>query len=659
MFRQPSEAPTPTQRSSDEQEASRAGDAGSATHAGPGPQPTPGPNPWSGVLAVQCRMAGADAAVMLRLPSGEGEPQVEATFVAPTPPGQQGVAKPALSDDWWRPMLEHADKVKPLGRAVVSQRREAPESWSVMLWAGEAEGVGRRLEVFAVRASDQRELGHRVSLLEVSRTLIDLRTAQATADRAQAQAAAGEAVLTGITAFNAAGKCRAAAMALCNDLARRLEAERVSLGFGAGDAVHLHTVSDTEHVQRRMSVSRDIEAAMEEAVDQDAAVPWPCDPTLPIVARAAGELASRHGAKHIVTLPLRGATRHESSGDEAEAVGALTIEREVDRAITADELDEVRRVLDLVTPRLLELRERDRWVGARWASGVRWVGAMAVGPKHTWAKLLAVAVFAVAAVVTIGRGTDWVESSFVIEPVVQRVVPAPADGYLQDAFVEPGDEVIGGETVLGRLDTSELEVRLAQLVAERSAATSEADMAWREGDAAKRLVAQARADEISAQIDLVNYQIERAELIAPIDGVVVMGDWRKELGTPVEKGRVLFEVAPLDRYRATMMVPESRVFDVWPGQTGELAAAALPGQKLAFEVERVHPVAEVADQTNVFPVKVRLIGRVGDEEGAAFEPPSWVRPGVEGVAKADAGRKPWIWLWVRDGVNWVRMKLWW
>ena len=91
----------------------------------------------------------------------------------------------------------------------------------------------------------------------------------------------------------------------------------------------------------------------------------------------------------------------------------------------------------------------------------------------------------------------------------------------------------------------------------------------------------------------------------------------------------------------------------------ELAAAALPGQKLAFEVQRVHPVAEVADQTNVFPVKVRLTGRVGQDPDAAFDPPAWVRPGVEGVAKADAGRKPWIWLWVRDGVNWVRMKLWW
>ncbi|MEO0586778.1 MAG: HlyD family efflux transporter periplasmic adaptor subunit [Planctomycetota bacterium] len=648
-----------TQRSTDEQEASRAGDAGGATQAGPGPQPSPGPNPWSGVLAVQCRMAGADAAVMLRLPAGEGDPQVEATFVAPSPPGQPGLAKPTLADDWWRPMLEHVEKVKPLGRAVVAQRRDAPESWSVMLWAGEAEGVGRRIEVFAVRASDQREVGHRVSLLEVSRTLIDLRTAQSAADRAKAEAAAGEAVLSGLTAFNGAGTCRAAAMALCNDLARRLDAERVSLGFTSGDAVHLHTVSDTEHVQRRMSVSRDTEAAMEEAVDQDAAVPWPCEPTLPLVARAAGELAGKHGAKHIVTLPLRGSTRYEASGEQAEAIGALTIEREVDREIAAAELDEVRRVLDLTTPRLIELRERDRWIGARWAAGVRRVGAMAVGPKHTWAKLLAVAVFVAAAVVTIGRGTDWVEASFVIEPVVQRVVPAPADGYLIEALVEPGDEVVGGETVLGRLDTSELEVRRAQLTAERSAALSEADIAWREGDAAKRMVAQARADEVAAQIGLIDYQIERAELVAPIDGIVVMGDWRKELGTPVEKGRVLFEVAPLDEYRATIMVPESRVFDVWPGQTGELAAAALPGQKLAFEVQRVHPVAEVADQTNVFPVKVRLTGRAGQDPDAAFDPPAWVRPGVEGVAKADAGRKPWIWLWVRDGVNWVRMKLWW
>jgi multidrug resistance efflux pump len=289
-----------------------------------------------------------------------------------------------------------------------------------------------------------------------------------------------------------------------------------------------------------------------------------------------------------------------------------------------------------------------------------------VGPRHTWAKLTAVGLAVALAAVTIGRGTDWVEATFTIEPVVQRVVPAPSQGYLSEVNVEPGDGVIGGETVLGRLDTSELEVERARLIAKRSAARQRADVAWREGEAAERGIALAEADEVSAELALIDYRIERSALVAPIDGVVVSGDWRREIGRPVEQGMVLFEIAPLDRYRAVMMVPEARVFDVWVGQTGELASAASPDRRLAFEVEWIHPVAEVHDGANVFPVKLRLTGRAGEASDPLMrfdtaDDPSggWVRSQVQGVARADAGRQPWLWLWTRDAVHWVRMKLWW
>jgi hypothetical protein len=39
--------------------------------------------------------------------------------------------------------------------------------------------------------------------------------------------------------------------------------------------------------------------------------------------------------------------------------------------------------------------------------------------------------------------------------------------------------------------------------------------------------------------------------------------------------------------------------------------------------------------------------------------PAWLRPGMEGVAKVDIGRAPYGYLWTRDLVNWIRMRLWW
>jgi len=50
---------------------------------------------------------------------------------------------------------------------------------------------------------------------------------------------------------------------------------------------------------------------------------------------------------------------------------------------------------------------------------------------------------------------------------------------------------------------------------------------------------------------------------------------------------------------------------------------------------------------NIFKVRVRL-----------SEPPFWMRPGMEGVAKVSIGERPYIWIWTRKVVNWLRMKLW-
>ncbi|MEO0963762.1 MAG: HlyD family efflux transporter periplasmic adaptor subunit [Planctomycetota bacterium] len=618
--------------------------------------------PLSGVLAVQCKAGGADAGVILRCVAGE-EPVVEAQHRVSREAKRQvaGAEPEPLSEGWWSPLESGLKRLEPLGPAMVQRltSTSGPPRWAVALWAGGDDERGKRVEVFALSVPDERELRHRVRLLELSRSLIDLRSAQIAASEAASRERRAALSMDVLDRVNAAGSWRGAALALCNELARRFDAERVSLGLVSGDSVRLQAASDTEDVKRRMSVARDIEAAMEECVDQNAAVPYPCDPSLPLSARSAGELAERHGARWVLTVPIRALT--DDPGQDVHPHGAVTLEREIDRAFDDQELALLQTSLSVVTPRLLDLYEHDRWFGARWARRLRRVGAQAVGPRHTWAKLTAIGLAVGLAVVTIGRGTDWVEGTFAIEPVVQRVVPAPMAGYLSEVNVEPGDPVVGGETVLGRLDASELEVERARLIAKRSAAMRRADMAWREGDAAERQVALAEADEVKAELDLVDYRLEHATLIAPIDGVVVAGEWRKELGRPVEQGMVMFEVAPLDRYRAVMWVPESRIFDVWEGQTGELASASSPGQRLAFEVERVHPVAEVQENENVFPVKLRLIGVVGEASGedATFEPPAWVRSRVQGVAKADAGRKPWLWLWTRDAVNWVRMQLWW
>ena len=128
---------------------------------------------------------------------------------------------------------------------------------------------------------------------------------------------------------------------------------------------------------------------------------------------------------------------------------------------------------------------------------------------------------------------------------------------------------------------------------------------------------------------------------------MVQGDLKRQIGAPVKTGDVLFEISPLESLRAELQVPEDQILDVAPAQEGYLATASYPSDRIKFKVELINPVAEVVNQRNVFKVRVTLA-----------EKHSWMRPGMEGIAKVHAGQRRYVWIWTRKIVNWVRMKLW-
>ena len=166
-------------------------------------------------------------------------------------------------------------------------------------------------------------------------------------------------------------------------------------------------------------------------------------------------------------------------------------------------------------------------------------------------------------------------------------------------------------------------------------------------DRAQVSIISAKRAQAAAQLDLVEENLLRTRLVVPFDGVVVRGDLSQSLGSPVERGDVLFEVAPLEGYRIILEVDERDVSDVAPGQRGRLTLSALPGQPLPLAVERVTPVAAAADGRNVFRVEARL-----------ERPAPGLRPGMEGVAKIEIERRRLIWIWTHGLVDWLRLWAW-
>ncbi len=296
---------------------------------------------------------------------------------------------------------------------------------------------------------------------------------------------------------------------------------------------------------------------------------------------------------------------------------------------------------------MLSLYEHDRWIGAKAAAKVRSFLAAVVGPRHTWKKILVVLILGAILFLTFGKGQFRAEAPFMLEATYQQVVCASFDGYIKSVNVEVGDMVKAGQTTLAELDTAELRLELAAAKAEKAGYLKQIAAAMRDGETAQAQIAQANSDKAEAQIDLLNYLIDQGKIVSPIGGTVVEGDLKRQIGAPVKKGDVLFEVTPLESIRAELLVPEDQIFDIAVDQEGYLATVSYPARRIKFVVERVNPMAEVVNNRNVFKVRVRLL-----------ETRPWMRPGMEGVAKISIGERPYIWIWTRRVVNWLRMKFW-
>jgi hypothetical protein len=115
----------------------------------------------------------------------------------------------------------------------------------------------------------------------------------------------------------------------------------------------------------------------------------------------------------------------------------------------------------------------------------------------------------------------------------------------------------------------------------------------------------------------------------------------------VEKGKVLFEVAPLSSFRVVLHVDERDVAYVKAGQRGTLLLGAFSQDPVGFTVQQVTPVSDPKDGRNTFRVEAELAQN-------SFH----LRPGMQGVGKIEIEDARYLWIWSREIVNWLRLAAW-
>jgi HlyD family secretion protein len=218
--------------------------------------------------------------------------------------------------------------------------------------------------------------------------------------------------------------------------------------------------------------------------------------------------------------------------------------------------------------------------------------------------------------------------------VILRIDPAERKALLEQAKAARASAAAREELARAELRQTELELVRVQGLSEQGLATAQGlEQAETARDVARaRLTAAAQeVVDARARVDHAQTELDRTVIRAEIPGVVVrmaVEEGENVLaGDLYNIGSAIVTVADLSRMEAQILVDETEVVHVRPGQRARVEVDAFPGVEIAGAVVEVGNSAYEA-------------GSLGSQEAKDFrvrilleEPPSSLRPGLS--ARAD------------------------
>lgn len=428
------------------------------------------------------------------------------------------------------------------------------------------------------------------------------------------------------------------ALAVANQLAATLRCDRVAIGFEESGEVVPLVLSHTATFDARSDLLRTLGSAMDEVLDLGVALRYPPQADDELGAMAHDEAARTLKVEAMLSAPLL---------HEGQTLGVISFERNAGPAFDAGEERIAHAIGVMLGPVWTLQRANERGLLRRLGENGRAATRALFGPRHPGLKLIG-GVLAAALLASVLVQSEYrVAARTVIEGSTQLAAVAPFDGFIAEGLVRAGDSVRRGQP-LARLDERDLKLERTRWIAEREQLQRKHQAAMAAADRSAMGVFAAQINQAEAQLALAEEKLARTTLVAPFDGIVVSGDLSQQIGTPVEQGKLLFEIAPLEGYRVVLQVDDREIARLAVGQRGELVLASLPDRELPFTVSTITPVATQHDGRNEFRVEARI------DAGSAQR----LRPGMEGIGKIDVGANSLLWIWTHGFTDWLRLALW-
>lgn len=421
---------------------------------------------------------------------------------------------------------------------------------------------------------------------------------------------------------------------LASLLARYLKAERVVLARRGLFGLRIQSISGEAKFDRNSQLNDLTRQVAHEAQLRRAPIGW--RRSAAEKASLMGRLGDMHGDAAIHAVPLT-----DAQGEITEVVVLHWSEE-----AHLPDLDAWSVVWTLARPILAEKDRAARGFLMRNLLALKTGLKRLFGPRAFKLKLITAALVAAVLVTTFVQVENTLRADVVIDDPDLRVISAPIDGFIDEVFVIPGDQVTAGQALL-KLEDDEIRLRIAELEAQRARHVARAALARSNRDRAEAAVAEAEQAETEARLSLARRELEQTVISARAGGIVLEGDLRQRLGARITFGEELMRIAPQEGIEVRLSVRNRDGDRLATGLQGRVRLEAAPDVPLTVQVIRLQPRAETIDG------ELRFVGFGELAEGAPE-----IENGMQGAARLDLGQATIYTVWVRPVLETVYMFLW-
>ena len=248
-------------------------------------------------------------------------------------------------------------------------------------------------------------------------------------------------------------------------------------------------------------------------------------------------------------------------------------------------------------------------------------------PARIATTLIVVAAFAM----LIQPFTYQIRTDCEVAPQSRRFAIAPFDGIVEKGFAKPGDIVRKGD-LLANMDSQLIDWELASTAAELAKSEKQQKIELANRNIPESILSQLERERLFSKQKTLRYQKRHIKLCSPVAGVVLSGSLERAEGASVNKGDVLFEVAPLDQLRVEIFVPSDEISYISKGCRTKIWIEGRESIPLDATISRVYPQSEIRNKKNVFRCEVLVENKNGT-----------LKPGMKGSAKIEGPRNTLAW----------------